>query len=171
MAKLYLMMGYPGAGKTTTAKIIHELTGAVHICSDEMRLKFFPHPSFSDAEHNSLYRHLDKQTQELLTEGKDVIYDANLNRYRHRKEKYIICERLGAQPVLMWLQTPRELAKVRAAQSSRSHLWPHGESSQEMFERITRSIEDPHPTENYIQIDGTKVTADYVRQKLGLQEA
>ena len=28
---LFMMFGYPGAGKTTTAEIINELTGAEHL--------------------------------------------------------------------------------------------------------------------------------------------
>ncbi len=169
MAMLYLMLGYPGAGKTTTAKVICDLTGAEHLSSDEVRLKLFPHPSFSEAEHATLYHYLDKQTEELLAQGKDVVYDANLNRFRHRKEKYDICARLDAKPVLLWIQTPKELAKVRAAHNSRIHLWPQNETPQEMFERISRVIEEPHPDESYIVIDGTKVTLEYIREKLRLR--
>lgn len=168
MAKLYLMMGFPGAGKTTTAKVISDLTESEHISSDETRLKMFPHPSFSDAEHSQLYRLLDKRTEESLRAGKDVIYDANLNRYRHRKEKYDICARNGTQPVLIWVQTPKELAKARATGSHRANLVPSNESSHEMFERISRVIEPPHPNEPYISLDGTKITPEYVSQQLEL---
>lgn len=166
MPTLYLMMGLPGAGKTTTAKIISELTGAEHISSDETRLKMFPHPSFSESEHNQLYHLLDKRTEELLKAGNNVIYDANLNRYRHRKEKYAICERTGTKPVLIWIQTPKELAKVRATGPHRANLVPSHESPQDMFERISRVIEQPHPNEPYVAVDGTKITPDYVRQQL-----
>lgn len=166
MAQLYLMLGYPGAGKTTTAKVIHELTGAEHISSDAMRLKLFPQPSFSQMEHDQLYRHIDKEVERLLGEGKDVIYDANLNRFRHRKEKYDMCERTGATPVLIWVQTPKELAKSRAIHQSRAHLIPHNETPVSMFERIARVIEEPHPTEAYISVDGTKVTPEYIANKL-----
>lgn len=168
MATLYLMLGYPGAGKTTAAKIIHELTGAVHISSDALRLKMFPHPTFSQAEHNHLYRVLDERVTEALRGGEDAIYDANLNRYRHRVEKYQICEATGAKPVLLWVHTPKELAKTRAVDHSRGHLVPKEEAPHDMFERITRLIEDPKVTEPYIVLDGTKITLGYVKQQLGL---
>jgi predicted kinase len=164
--KLYLMLGYPGAGKTTTAKVISEITGAIHISSDAMRLKMFPHPSFSQTEHDQLYHKIDKEVEQLLKEGKDVIYDANLNRYRHRMEKYVICERTGARPVLLWVQTPKELAKSRAIHESRNHLAPADESLAAMFERISRVIEPPHINEPYVTIDGTKVTPEYVSELL-----
>ncbi len=168
MAMLYLLMGYPGAGKTTAAKALHELTGAEHISSDTMRLKLFPHPSFSHTEHDQLYRHLDREVERLLNAGKDVIYDANLNRYRHRKDKYDICDRTQSKPVLLWVQTPKELAKSRAVHHSRSHLVPHEESPGAMFERIANVIEQPHVDEPYTVIDGTAITPETVAAALKL---
>src|SRR5215207_7043841 len=101
MPTLYLMFGYPGAGKTTTAEAIATLTGAVHLSSDKVRLELFPRPAFSQAEHDALYKTLNLRTEELLRQGKDVVYDANLNRYQHRKEKYDICQQTGATPKLL----------------------------------------------------------------------
>jgi len=85
-AKLYLMLGYPGAGKTTTAHILSELTGAVRLSSDDFRFAMFPQPTFSNDEHATLYRTLDFVTEMLLANGVSVIYDANLNRYQHRAD-------------------------------------------------------------------------------------
>lgn len=168
MATLYLMLGYPGAGKTTTAALIHALTGAVHVSSDTARLQMFSSPDFSQDEHDSLYKALDEQTENLLTAGKDVIYDANLNRHRHRQEKYAICERTGATPVLLWVKTAKELARQRATDTSRSHLVPHGETLDEMFNRIADIIEEPDATEPFITIDGTNVSAEYIRKTLSI---
>src|SRR4051812_30668905 len=122
MAKLYMMLGYPGAGKTTTAAVLHELTGAVHLSSDEVRSERFPQPTFSEEEHEQLYKYLDEKTESLLEEGKDVIYDANLNRLEHRQDKYKIAQQAGAEAVLLWLQTPKDMAKERASHMSRQHL-------------------------------------------------
>lgn len=165
---LYLMFGYPGAGKTTTAKIIRDLTGAVHLSSDELRLKMFPQPQFTSEEHDKLYKALDDQTRQLLTDGKSVIYDANLNRHQHRQEKYDICQQTGAKPVLVWIHTPAELAKQRATHARRQHLVPKAESPDDMFYRIAGIIESPSPDENPIILDGTLITPDYVKQMLKL---
>lgn len=165
---LYLMLGYPGAGKTTAAKVIAELTGAVRLSSDEFRLKLFPNPTFTQAEHDELYRTLDGETERLLGAGKTVIYDANLNRYRHRQDKYEICKRTGAMPKLLWLQTPRNIAKERAVHESRSHLIPPGETPAHMFERIVEVIEEPTPSEHPVPLDGTKITPEYIKAALGL---
>ncbi len=168
MATLYMMLGYPGAGKTTAAEHIQQLTGAVHLSSDEVRTKIFENPEFSQTEHDTLYSELDRQTKELLSQGKSVIYDANLNRFQHRLEKYDICKRTGANPELIWVQTPKSLAKHRATAIGRLHLVPKNETLSEMFDRIALIIEEPGPDEPYTAIDGTKITSDYISQTLNL---
>ncbi len=168
MPRLYMMIGYPGAGKTTTASVLHEITGAAHLSSDAMRSALFREPSFSQAEHDELYRYLDTTTEELLKAGKDVIYDANLNRLQHRQDKYNICQRTGSQAVLLWLKTPRDMAKERASDVSRQHLWPPDETPEQLFERIAGVIEEPGVNEPFIEIDGTKVTPAYIQEQLRL---
>lgn len=168
MATLYLMLGYPGAGKTTTAEKIQQQTGAVHLSSDKLRLEMFPMAKFNQAEHDSLYQALDAKTEALLSEGKDVIYDANLNRFKHRQEKYDICRRTNSKSKLIWVQTPKEIAKNRATNKIRLNLAPQGEALADMFDRIAGIIETPHSDETFVVVDGTKVTPEYIAQTLGL---
>src|SRR5690606_3803030 len=113
---LYLLMGLPGAGKTTAAKIIEDLTGAVRLSSDEARLMIWPEPTFSEAEHAELYGYLDEQTEQLLKSGRSVIYDANLNRFIHRQQKYDIAALTNAEVVLIVVRTPAEVAYRRAVE-------------------------------------------------------
>ncbi len=163
-----MMMGYPGAGKTTTAQMIAKLTGAVHISSDKMRLALFPEPKFTPEEHKLLYDELDHITRDLLRAGKDVIYDANLNRLIHRKEKYDVCQEVGAQAKLIWIKTKKDTAKQRAVHDSRSHLWPPDEPADKMFERISEVIEEPKSDEHYIAISGDHFSKEAVKKALGL---
>lgn len=162
------MLGYPGAGKTTTAEVIHELTGAVHLSSDKLRLEMFSRPTFDQTEHDKLYKALDAKTEKLLEEGKSVIYDANLNRYQHRVDKYGICQRTGARPVLIWVQTPKELAKQRATKTNRLHLVPKNETLEQMFDRIAGIIEEPGANEPHTVIDGTQISPEYVAKHLDI---
>lgn len=167
--KLYLLMGLPGAGKTTVAKVIEELTGAIRLSSDEARLMIWPEPDFSGEEHFQLYEYLDDQTTMLLEAGKSVVYDANLNRFEHRQEKYNLAEKLGVETILCWVKTPEEIAlQRRITESSHHKLVPKHEDPESMFKRIAGVIEEPHKTEVYIEFDGTKITPEYVSKKLGL---
>jgi len=164
------MFGNPGSGKTTAARAIAKLTGAIHLSSDEMRLKMFAKPTFTMDEHAKLYNELDRLTEQLLKEDKDVIYDANLNRFKHRNDKYRICSRTHAKSILLWVQTNKELARNRALDISRLKLWPKAETPEHMFQRISSLIELPSTDEPYIVLDGTKITPSYIKSVLNLKQ-
>ncbi len=164
---LYLLLGLPGAGKTTAAKEISKLTGAVHLSSDNVRLDLFSSPDFSKKEHDILYKSLDKMCEQLLNAGQSVIYDANLNRYIHRQEKYVLAKKVGAISRLVWIDIHRNTAKQRRIDEKRHHsLVPAHETPQAMFERIAEIFEAPQNDETYTILDGTKITADYIKSKL-----
>ena len=166
---LYLMMGLPGAGKTTAAKCIEKLTHAKRLSSDEARVMIWDNPSFTEQEHQELYLYLNDQTKHLLQAGKTVIYDANLNRYIHRAEKYQLADELDVDVQLIWVKTTKELAKGRRIDSAEHHhLVPKSEDPASMFERIADVIEEPDEDEPYTELDGTKISEEYVKEKLNL---
>jgi hypothetical protein len=166
---LYLLMGLPGAGKTTVAKEIESITKAVRLSSDEARLMIWPEPDFTESEHSQLYDYLNEQTENLLAAGKDVIYDANLNRREHRQEKYDLAKKVGADVVLCWVKTPEEIALERRITEAHHHkLVPKHEDAKSMFKRIASVIEEPGNSEPYIAFDGTKITKQYVARQLNL---
>lgn len=165
---LYLLMGLPGAGKTTVAKIIEELVGAIRLTSDEARFMLWDKPEFSEEEHQELYDYLNEQTLRLLQKGKSVIYDANLNRFEHRQEKYELAEALDVPIRLIWVQADTELAKQRATNPTRKHLWKKDETPEHMFDRVASAIEKPQESEEPTILNGSKITKSYVKQQLGL---
>lgn len=163
---LFLMFGYPGAGKTTAAKLISQLTGAVRLSSDELRLELFPKPTYTEAEHAAVYKALDERVEELLKEGKSVIYDANLNRYVHRAEKYAISKKTGVRVVLIWVKVPRGFSKERAVIRGHHHLVPEDETFESMFERVADTLEEPNTDEPVYTLNGTYLTEDTVSELL-----
>ena len=159
-------MGLPGAGKTTLAKTLQKLTKAARLSSDDYRLIIYPEPDFSQKEHDNLYALIDHSAEHLLSAEHSVIYDANLNRYSHRKEKYDLAKKYKADVILWWVQTPKELAKNRRVAEQDKNLIPEGETSERMFDRIADILEEPTITEKYIAVDGTNINERSVAELL-----
>lgn len=166
---LYLMLGYPGAGKTTVSRKIAELTGAVHLWADHERRAMFQEPTHSKAESDKLYAHLNRRTDELLSRGKSVIFDTSFNHFTDREYLRTIAAKHGARTVLLWLSTPRHTAQARAVDIAHAE---HNKYEQTMslaeFNRIADHLEPPHPPEHAIEIDGTNFDETILRQKLSL---
>lgn len=161
-------MGLPGSGKTTAAKQICIITDAIHLSSDDYRLNLFRQPQFTQDEHDSLYKILDYLCEILLKNGISVVYDANLNRRIHRNEKYRLAKKIGAQTVLLRLQVHKDLAKERRLATQHHGLVPKHETPHDMFERIANILEEPGTDEPHIELDGTKITKEYLAEQLRL---
>lgn len=83
MAKLVMMMGLPGSGKSTKAERLKEtMEKVVLLSSDDIREELFG--DRKDNDHNvQVFEELHRRAKEALKEGVDVIYDAtNINSKR-----------------------------------------------------------------------------------------
>lgn len=162
-----MMVGYPGAGKTTVSKIIHELTGAVHLWADHERRQMFANPTHSHEENLKLYDHLNKVAEDLLAEGKSVIFDTNFNFFKDRDHMRNIASRQDAKCRLVWLTTPKETAKQRATlESHGKETRVFGNMLEQDFERMSRNLQPPRDNEKPIKIDGTSLTKEKVQKLL-----
>lgn len=168
-ATVFVMVGYPGAGKTTASRLICDLTGAVHIWADHERKKVFGRPTHHQTESLELYRRLNAETEKLLQEGKSVVFDTSFNHRKDRDYMRQLAGATGAHVVIVWVRTPKELAKARALHMdhARDNKYPHTMSG-DQFDRLAGNLETPQPDENPVELDGTRLTPEYVRHQLGL---
>jgi len=166
--KLYLFIGYPGSGKTSVAKLIKEATGAVHLWADHERLDMFGVPTHSKAESSKLYEHLNHLTDQLLSEGKSVIFDTNFNFYNDRQYLREIADSHGAETIIVWVNTPKELAKKRAVDDANLRNGYEVTMSNEQFAAIADKLEELHKNEKLIKIDGTKIDKQELMRLLKL---
>jgi predicted kinase len=161
---LFLMLGYPGSGKTTTAKALCQLTGAEHILADVERAKHFAQPTHSREESHALYTELNGQAATLLRQGKSVVFDANFNTFRARQNIRQVATFYGAQTVIVWVQTPKDVAFTRATQANDQRIFQVTEAD---FWRMAKNLQPPQKGELSIEVDGTEpVTPVLLRQKL-----
>ncbi len=166
---LYYFVGFPGAGKTTAANHIHELTGAVHLWADKERQKLYPVPTHSESESRELYSKLNALTEQLLEQGESVIFDTNFNHKADRDLMRAIAEKHHAEAKLIWLTTPIETAKTRALHNA--HRDRNGYlvvMSEDEFNSLSSKLEPVEESEQPIRIDGSDNTLNELKLKLGL---
>lgn len=155
--KLYLFVGYPGSGKTTVAKAIEEVTGAVHLWADNERWKMFDRPTHHPNESKRLYDSLNAATAKHLRNGHSVIFDTNFNHRTDRDYLRSIAEQAGAETVLIWLTTDIAVAHDRAVHGKVTRNGYEFNMTHEMFQAITAKLEAPTEYEQAIKIDGAEL--------------
>jgi len=164
---LYIFVGYPGSGKTTVAKIIAEMSSAEHLWADHERHKMFNQPTHAVSESRRLYAHLNQVTDRLLSQGLSVIFDTNFNYYSDRQHLRQIAKKRQAKTILIWLTTPLAIARARATEHSHNketRIW--GNMPPEVFDRMSSQLELPKRYEAAIQIDGTNINRENLKQQL-----
>jgi len=166
--KLYLFIGYPGAGKTTISKLIASRTGAVHLWADGERHKLFGEATHSQAESLKLYDYLNDEAEKLLAQGRSVVFDTNFNFRADRQKLSDIADRQGAETILIWISLPVEVAKRRVVNKVDPRNGYLVAMTEAQFDAITAKLEPPAPDEKVIKIKGSKFDADEVIKLLQL---
>jgi predicted kinase len=167
--RLYLFVGYPGTGKTTAAKLIHEASGAQHLWADKIRKELFGTPNLTVEQTNVLYAQLNQMTADLLHDGQSVIFDTNFNFYKDRELLRELATKEDAELVLLYMTTPKDLARKRAVEATEDHgtrVWGKMESAD--FERISSNLEPPLPSEHAVELNGTTLDLETIKQQLDL---
>ena len=151
------MVGYPGAGKTTVARIIAEETGAIHLWADVERHKMFEQPTHSQEESMRLYDELNRGAEALLAGGHSVVFDTNFNFREDRQKLRDIATRHGAETIVVWITIPVGIAKDRAVGADESRNGYQAQMTGEQFDAIVTKLEPPSEDEKVIKLDGTKL--------------
>ncbi len=166
---LYLFVGFPGAGKTTVARIITEATGGVHLWADFERHVMFDTPTHSQEESRLLYGHLNRVADEMLAEGRCVIYDTNFNFRKDRDFMRNIAAKHNTDVKVIWMTTPRDIAQHRATEATEdqaTRIW--GNMSPADFNRLSDNLQQPDDDEAVIKLDGSNIDASTIKQQLGI---
>lgn len=101
MPTLYMLIGPPASGKSTTVRLL-AAHGATVVCPDEFRVQY---PEWSQ-NNATLFRTIHELVQRELRAGRDVAYDA-MNVYpQWRRSLIAIAYRLRCDVVGIQMDTP-----------------------------------------------------------------
>ena len=112
---LVVLVGLPGAGKSTFARQLAPLIDAVIVESDALRRLLFERPNHADAENKRLFRAIQAVVLRLLLDKRNVIVDATNLRETHRKPYRDIASTTGARLQVVHLTAPENVILDRLA--------------------------------------------------------
>lgn len=146
MTRLYMMIGLPGSGKSTTAKKIASHTEAIIHSSDNIREKLYESQEI-EVSNQIVFNRLHKNILSDLANGHDVIYDAtNLQqKYRLHFLKGLKLLKQKTEIIYVFMATSYDI--IIKQNSQREHPVP-----KLVIDRMLRYIDIPVKGEGYSKI-------------------
>ena len=139
MATLYVMIGVPGAGKSTFVKEHPEINV---VCPDEIRQELF-----GDAENQEqgkkVFQIAFNRARNLLDAGQDVIFDSTNVRRKYRKDYFKKFP--DVSKVAVFVNTPVDECKRRNANRDRK-------VSDVVIDRMAKNLNPPTYDEGWQEI-------------------
>lgn len=143
MSKLIVLVGLPASGKSTLAERLSKKENATIVSSDAIREELF-----SDVNHQegnvSVFETMNERAKILLSEGRDVIYDAtNINR---KRRIHLINHELKADEYeVYYMATPYRLCVKR--NNKRERVVPA-----EVIEKMYKNLHIPTKLEGWDKV-------------------
>jgi predicted kinase len=167
---LIMFLGVPGSGKSYFARHLAKRINAVRLNGDSMRIAIWGSLDEIAKAHGDrnkgndmTFGAINYAVDQILATKHSVVYDAHHNRRDIRKKLEEMAKRQGAQPIVVWVKTPKSIAMKRA-QAREATVDQRRMSEEEIREVIARHMkyfDEPDQAENVIIIDGT---ADFETQ-------
>lgn len=155
---LFVVIGFPGAGKTFFSRQFADNSNAVHVNEDRIRQNIIAEPTYAPNEDALVHEITNYMIETLMQTKQSVIVDGANHKLARRKQLYDMAKKYGYKPLLVWVQTDAQTAFDRASNRDRRHIDDKYSYSipQVTFERIMRAFKRPH-YEDYVVISGKHV--------------
>jgi predicted kinase len=158
-------LGSIGVGKSFFARQLGERTQTIRLNADGLRISMYG----TRAEYNRIngtgpeanrpiFGAYDYMIKEILAAKKNVILDVTqFNVLKRRQELANIALASGAAVILVWIETPREIARDRVLTRDIAYDQTRvtDARAQELFDQHDAHFGAPRPDELVIKIDGT----------------
>lgn len=153
---LFILYGFPGAGKTHLANNLRESVQAAHVNSDRIRYQLFEEPRYDKAENEIVDQLMEYMTGEFLDAGVSVIFDTNAIKKGQRRILRDIARKKKSEHLLIWLQIDPDSAFMRVSQRDRRKIENKGAQvlDRPLFDNITARMQHPGHDEEYMVLSG-----------------
>jgi predicted kinase len=141
-AKLYVLIGVQGSGKSTWARANAGRLGAEVVASDEVRNELEAAGVPAAGEGDRVFATLEARVGEHLARGCNVIADATHVKRRWREQVVALAREHGARRVAVWFDLPLEVCLERNARKPGGE-WGDRPAPEEVVRALWWGLEAP----------------------------
>lgn len=154
-----VMVGIPGAGKSTFAEHFAETFNAPLVSFGRLRQELFNQPTHSSDEQAIISRVSDYMLNELYKTNRTIILDGAADARTERHEIIKQSRSAGYEALFIWVQTESATAKTRVTKliSDKPTISP------DQYDIIIRRFTPPSPTEKTVVISGKHTYASQLK--------
>lgn len=156
---LFLLYGFPGAGKSYFSRQFSDDIKAAHVQSDRIRHELFTEPRYDKQENQIVTQLMLYMTEEFLQAGVSVLLDSNAARHAQRRQLKELANKSDAQTITIWFQIDMDSAFSRVEKRDRRKADDKYslEYDQSTFEHLASGMQNPTPTEDYVVLSGKHI--------------
>ncbi|MWG36977.1 AAA family ATPase [Halomarina oriensis] len=112
-ARVVVVCGLPGAGKTTVAEHATGRLDAIRLRTDVIRKELFPDPEYTDEESAAVYDELFARTRRRVADGEPVVLDATFSEAGDRTRAQAIASDLDVSFTLVHVTCDQAVVERR----------------------------------------------------------
>ncbi|MFC7069518.1 AAA family ATPase [Halobaculum lipolyticum] len=153
-ARLVVVCGLPGAGKTTVAEAAADRLGATLVRTDVVRKELFPEPTYTDEESRRTYEAVFERAGAALAAGEPIVLDGTFRRADRRDRARAVADDRGVPFRLVRVTCEEAVAKSRI----RAREGDASDADVAVYDRLREEfepIDDPVVVDNTGDLAGT----------------